>query len=78
MVSRKVRNPKLASFRRMLESSHFNSYWMPPDQVRGRLIKSGMTSLGLFARLSHLDGIVLTIFSIFFMQHWGLLRFPFF
>ena len=52
MISKKVRNSLFPSFRRKPESSKFNYFWMPPYQVRGRLIKSGMTVLGLFTRPS--------------------------
>jgi len=44
----KVRKHHFLSFRRKPESSNFIIFWMPPYQVRGRLIKSGMTILGLF------------------------------
>jgi hypothetical protein len=50
MNSQKVKFSAFPSFRRKPESSNINMFWMPPYQVRGRLIKSGMTVGGLFAR----------------------------
>jgi hypothetical protein len=49
MNSQKVKFSAFPSFRRKPESSNINMFWMPPYQVRGRLIKSGMTVGGLFA-----------------------------
>jgi len=35
---------------------YFNMFWMPPDLVRGRLIKSGMTLLRLVTGSPKWDG----------------------
>jgi len=46
-------------------SSKFNAFWMPPYQVRGRLIKSGMTISRLFTSLSNItDVLILNILLI--------------
>ncbi|MCF8079428.1 MAG: hypothetical protein K9K88_09135 [Desulfobacterales bacterium] len=60
----KSRHLLFLSFPRRRESSNFKNFWMPPDRVRGRLIKkacpgldpgSGMTLRGLFTISSTLN-----------------------
>jgi hypothetical protein len=38
------------SFRRKPESSLFKTFWMPPYQIRGKLLKSGMTDKDIYGQ----------------------------